>query len=134
MAETYKVDESGGIIDPPIIQDHERRITDAQASGDDNLVHALHQKYHDERREIVDEIERADDQPTVASDLNGDDLTDANALTQQNSYEQLRVAARARGLDTSGGKIDLAARIAEKESGGGPRTDDDDTTGGGDTP
>ncbi len=116
-AANYQQDREGNIIDPPILGDHERRITEAQASGDDALVHALQQRYHDERAQIVGEIDDADDDepdPRDVSwpdDVNDDDQT-RDFLTRNNTYEDLRNAARSRGLDTKGGKIDLAQRLS----------------------
>lgn len=138
--ETYQQDRDGNIIDPPILGDHERRIVDAQAAGDDNLVHVLQNRYHNDRKDIVGELERADEDED-GPDLQGD-LSDPESLTTNNNYDDLRTGARARGLPTTGGKIDLAGRIAEHERGGGtatPATDpppddtpDDDPTQGGD--
>lgn len=115
--QSYETNDAGDIIDPPIIGDHERRIVDAQATGDENLVHALTTAYHEERRDIVDTIEQGErgvPDDGADADLNwGEDPTDAEALTTNNSYEDLRAAARARDLPTSGGKIDLAGHLAE---------------------
>lgn len=122
---TYEKDEAGNIIDPPVLGDWERRISDAQASGDDNLVHALQTRYHDERNDVVGEIERADTDAPDSDDLGGTDHTDAGDLVENNSYDDLRNAARARDLPTSGGKIDLANRIAEHEGGNAAPADTD---------
>lgn len=51
--EKWPTDDSGNLIDPPVIRSFERDLADAANSGDDNAVSEVMKRYNDARKKAV---------------------------------------------------------------------------------
>jgi len=63
MAQVFKRDDDGNVIDPPVNPDIERELTRARDSGDPENIARVQQRYDDWRSDEVERIE-SDAQPT----------------------------------------------------------------------
>jgi hypothetical protein len=50
----YRVTDSGDIIDPPVIPEYERRLTEASAAGDTAQIAIVTEDYHGERKRVAE--------------------------------------------------------------------------------
>lgn len=117
----YQRDDAGNIVDPPTLSQHERAINDAAAAGDDAALARAQKRYDDERRDVVAELESANDDTDPGNDTDDTDpgeVTDEDVqqYADQHTADALRDQARQRGLDDTGNKPDLAARILEHDN------------------
>lgn len=70
----YRFTDDEEVIDPPVIQEYERRLRDAQASGDDAQIAVVQEDYHAERKRVADkhnervEDRRREDERLLAQD------------------------------------------------------------------
>jgi len=54
----YKKDDGGNLIDPPVIPDFERRLSEAHNRGDDDLIAAIQEEYNEERYKLASAASR----------------------------------------------------------------------------
>jgi hypothetical protein len=68
MAQVFKRDDDGNVVDPPINPELERELTRARDSGDTDYVSRVQQEYDDWRSSEVERIEGAGDTPVATDD------------------------------------------------------------------
>lgn len=130
----YQTDSDGNLVDPPTIRDHERRMTEACASGDDAAIQIATEDYTQARRRVADahntrvRERRDEDARLLAEDRQ---RQDADARAQRETAALAAERARADEL-----RRDEESRrtIANQETAAAAAAASDPATAGEDAP
>lgn len=106
MYTEYRTTEDGGIIDPPIIPDYERQLTEASALGDQTLIASITESYHDDRKELAERHNKAVRERRAEDD-------ELLAKRQRDHEDQARQRADAAAENERRERADAARRAEE---------------------
>lgn len=69
MAIKFDRDNDGNVVNPPVLSDHERRISEIAATGDQDRLNLAYEDYRTAQNDLVKRLEgaRTTDDPIVAS-------------------------------------------------------------------
>lgn len=94
----YEISDDDEIVDPPVIPEYERRITEATAQSDDTQIELVTEDYHEARLRIakrhnerVDD-RKSDDERVLARDRkNTEDKQREEASAREREEERARI-------------------------------------------